>query len=160
MQILITAIGRLKRGPDLELFERYAKRVSQLGDRIALGPLTVAELNESKTANAIGRRTDEADWLTKAAQQADHKVLVDERGKQFSSRAFATFLRTQRDGGTRTMAFLIGGPDGHGEHACNAAQTTLSLGPMTLPHGLARIVLAEQLYRAITILTGHPYHRE
>lgn len=160
MQILIAAIGRLKRGPDLELFERYAKRTSQLGDRVALGPLTVAELNESRAGNSTMRRAEEAGWLVKAAQHADRKILVDEQGKHFSSQAFANFLRDQRDDGTRTLALLIGGPDGHGEEARKTAHTSLSLGSMTLPHGLVRIVLAEQLYRAATILAGHPYHRE
>jgi 23S rRNA (pseudouridine1915-N3)-methyltransferase len=86
-------------------------------------------------------------------------VALDEQGRSMSSDRFAQWLREARDGGAKTAGFMIGGPDGHGEEALGAARLKMSLGPMTLPHGLARIVLAEQLYRAVTILAGHPYHR-
>ena len=86
-------------------------------------------------------------------------VSLDERGKALTSAAFADLLRRQSDDGCKSMAFLIGGPDGHGPAVAAAARLSLSLSAMTLPHGLARVVLAEQLYRASTILAGHPYHR-
>jgi 23S rRNA (pseudouridine1915-N3)-methyltransferase len=86
-------------------------------------------------------------------------VMLDARGKGQTSEAFAAELRRARDGGVEAIAFLIGGADGHGEAVRAAASQTLSLGAMTLPHGLARVVLAEQLYRAATIIAGHPYHR-
>jgi 23S rRNA (pseudouridine1915-N3)-methyltransferase len=95
----------------------------------------------------------------KAAAAAEVRVVLDATGRALSSEAFARFLAESRDGGAKEMAFLIGGPDGHGPAVLDAATLKLSLGPMTLPHGLARIVLAEQLYRASTILAGHPYHR-
>jgi 23S rRNA (pseudouridine1915-N3)-methyltransferase len=85
-------------------------------------------------------------------------VLVDSRGKSQSSEEFAAWLGASRDAGRQTMIFAIGPPDGWTDGARRQAQTVLSLGPMTLPHELARVVLAEQLYRAFTILAGHPYH--
>jgi 23S rRNA (pseudouridine1915-N3)-methyltransferase len=97
--------------------------------------------------------------LLKAASGAEATVALDGGGRALSSEAFARWLAERRDGGMKTLAILIGGPDGHGAAALEGAALRLSLGAMTLPHGLARIVLAEQLYRAATILAGHPYHR-
>jgi 23S rRNA (pseudouridine1915-N3)-methyltransferase len=86
--------------------------------------------------------------------------VLDERGKAVSTPSLADVLRKRLEGGSGSIAFLIGGPDGHGQEVRACAQLTLALGSMTLPHGLVRIVLAEQLYRCATILTGHPYHRQ
>jgi 23S rRNA (pseudouridine1915-N3)-methyltransferase len=85
--------------------------------------------------------------------------VLDERGRTMSSAEFAQYLGTRRDDGIKHAALLLGGPDGHAASLRSSAQLPLSLGPMTLPHGLARVVLVEQIYRAITILSGHPYHR-
>ncbi len=158
MRLLLAAVGRLK-DAERDLYERYATRLEQAGRRLALGPLTLAETAESKAQDAARRRADEASSLLKAARGADLIVALDGRGKSMTSEAFARYLAQKRDGGVAAAAFLIGGPDGHGEAVGEAAALTLSLGPMTLPHGLARIVLVEQLYRAATILAGHPYHR-
>jgi 23S rRNA (pseudouridine1915-N3)-methyltransferase len=159
MRLSIIAIGRLKDGPERELYQRYAKRIDEAGRAVALGPLALTEFPEARQASAKQRQADEAQRLIAAADGADLIVALDERGKTFGSEAFARWLGTQRDEGRRTVAFLIGGADGHGETVSAQAQFKMSLGPMTLPHGLARIVLAEQLYRAATILAGHPYHR-
>jgi 23S rRNA (pseudouridine1915-N3)-methyltransferase len=97
--------------------------------------------------------------LLKAAAATTARVVLDESGKALSSEAFAKWLAQTRDGGCKGLAFLIGGPDGHGAEAVQGAALKLSLGAMTLPHGIARAVLIEQLYRAATILSGHPYHR-
>jgi 23S rRNA (pseudouridine1915-N3)-methyltransferase len=125
----------------------------------ALGPVVERELSESRLGSAQERRADEGRRLLKAAEGADLLVVLDERGRQLGSDAFARWLGQRRDAGVRQMAVLIGGPDGHGEAVIAAAGLRLSLGAMTLPHGLARAVIAEQLYRAGTILSGHPYHR-
>lgn len=159
MRLSIVAVGRLKDGPERALYLKYAKRVDETGRGIALGPLGLSEIAEGRQAGAAQRRADEAARLVSAAETADFAVLLDEGGKTFDSEGFARFLAARRDEGRRAMAFLIGGPDGHGDGARARAQLTLSLSPLTLPHGLARIVLAEQLYRAATILSGHPYHR-
>jgi 23S rRNA (pseudouridine1915-N3)-methyltransferase len=159
MRLSIIAIGRLKDGPERELYQRYAKRIDEAGRGVALGPLTLAEFPEARQASAKQRQADEAQRLIGAADGSDLMVALDERGKTFGSEAFARWLGAQRDEGRRTIAFLIGGADGHGEAVSARVPFKMSLGPMTLPHGLARIVLAEQLYRAATILAGHPYHR-
>jgi 23S rRNA (pseudouridine1915-N3)-methyltransferase len=158
MRLVIAAVGKLK-GAESELVARYAQRVSGAGRSVALGPLAVQEIPESKTGSRELRMADEAARLLALAKSASVLILLDETGKAMSSTAFAGFLRDLRDRGESEAAFLLGGPDGHGDKARAAARTTLSLGPMTLPHGLARAVLAEQLYRATTILSGHPYHR-
>jgi 23S rRNA (pseudouridine1915-N3)-methyltransferase len=97
--------------------------------------------------------------LIRATIKAGLRVALDERGKALSSDAFARLMGHKRDDGVASLAFLIGGPDGNGKAVLDAADLTLSLGSMTLPHGLARVVLIEQVYRAVTILSGHPYHR-
>jgi 23S rRNA (pseudouridine1915-N3)-methyltransferase len=159
MRILVAAIGRLKDAGENDLFARYAERLDGLGRGVALGPLRVIELPESRAAGAEARKADEAQRLLKASDGADMRVALDARGKLMASEDFAAWLRDRRDGGVGKLAFLLGGPDGHGRDVLAATALTLSLGPLTLPHGLARVVLAEQLYRAATMLAGHPYHR-
>ncbi len=159
MRIVIAAVGRLKTGGERDLAEHYAARLDGAGRSVAIGPAAFAEILESRAATADLRRADEAQRLLKIAEGADTLAALDGRGKSLSSEAFARWLAERRDGGARAAAFLIGGPDGHGSQVLKAASLTLSLGAMTLPHGLARVVLAEQLYRAATILSGHPYHR-
>ncbi|MGE0025202.1 MAG: 23S rRNA (pseudouridine(1915)-N(3))-methyltransferase RlmH [Hyphomicrobium sp.] len=159
MRLSIVAVGRLKDGPERALYDKYAKRIDDAGRAVALGPSSLVEIAEGRQASVAQRRTDEAARLVTASEGADFVILLDEAGKALGSEAFARLLATRRDEGRRATAFLIGGPDGHGEAARRKAGLVLSLGPMTLPHGLARIVLAEQLYRAATILSGHPYHR-
>jgi len=159
MRLLIAAVGKLKQGPERSLGTHYLGRAEALGRRLNLSPLTSIELPESRASAADARRNAEALALL-AKVPADFQMLcLDPAGKPLSSEDFARLLARLRDGGTGGLAFLIGGPDGLGQAALDAAKMSLSLGPMTLPHGLARIVLAEQLYRAMTILAGHPYHR-
>ncbi len=159
MRIVIAAIGRLKKGPERDLCERYVKLFDNFGRAQALGPLSVVELPEGRDSGAL-RCDEEAERLSAATAQSDAHILLDETGQALPSREFAALLRAERDRGVRSLAFLIGGADGHGNATREAAQRSLSLSPLTLPHGLARIVLAEQLYRAATIIAGHPYHRE
>lgn len=158
MRLTIAAIGKLK---DLErdLVARYVTRCEASGRALALGPLKVVELAESRAAATAERKSDEAARLLKAAAGADYRVALDERGRAVSSETFARQIAKVRDDGIQHMAFLIGGPDGHAPELLAGAHDRLALGVMTLPHGLARLILAEQLYRATTILAGHPYHR-
>lgn len=157
MRLTIAAVGRLKDGPERELFQRYWTRLEALGRKHALGPLVLVEIPESRASAPEARSDEEARKLLAAA--AGHFVLLDERGKTPTSAAFAADLRSRRDNGAAAVTFLIGGADGHGAAARAAANATLALGSLTLPHGLARVVLAEQLYRAATLIAGHPYHR-
>jgi 23S rRNA (pseudouridine1915-N3)-methyltransferase len=158
MRLIVAAVGRLK-DAEGELCERYVKRFDASGRGLGLGPLSISELSESRAASAEARKADEAARLLKAASAAPARVVLDESGKALSSEAFAKWIAQTRDDGCKGLAFLIGGPDGHGPGAIEGAALKLSLGPMTLPHGIARAVLIEQLYRATTILAGHPYHR-
>jgi 23S rRNA (pseudouridine1915-N3)-methyltransferase len=159
MRLTISAIGRLKDGGERDLYDRYAQRLDQTGRAVALGPLTLNEFPESKLASADLRKADEAARLLKTTADASIIIALDETGRQYSSATFAALLGKHRDSGAKAAAFLIGGADGHGEAVIKVAAFKLSLGTMTLPHGLARVVLAEQIYRAATILSGHPYHR-
>ncbi len=159
MQVIIAAVGRLKEGGERDLLARYTKRFDATGRSLALGPLTVVELAECKAPDVATRKADEAGRLLKAVGGADHIAVLDEAGSALASAVFAAHLGKLRDNGVAKLAFLIGGPDGHGDEVMRAARSTVSLGPMTLPHGLARVVLVEQLYRVTTILSGHPYHR-
>lgn len=159
MRVSIIAVGRLKDGPERELYLKYAKRIDEAGRKIALGPVTLVEVPEGRQSSAAQRREDEAGRLLTRTEGATLIVALDETGKTMGSAAFSRWLGEQRDDGQREIAFLIGGADGQGAAAIAAAKIKLSLGPMTLPHGLARIVLAEQIYRAATLLAGHPYHR-
>jgi 23S rRNA (pseudouridine1915-N3)-methyltransferase len=159
MRLTLAAVGKLKAGPDRDLFERYWDRLEASGRKIGISGARLVELPESRAANAIERKADEAARLLAAARDGSEIIALDETGRAHTSEAFATHIGKRRDGGCAELAFLIGGPDGHGPAVIARAKLVLNLGTLTLPHGLARIVLAEQLYRATTILAGHPYHR-
>jgi len=159
MRLMVAAVGRLKDGPERELLNHYRARFEALSKRVALSPVAWQEIGESQAARVAQRRQEEGAGLLKLAREADAIIVLDERGKVLSSDAVARHLAKVRDGGAKAAAILIGGPDGLAPDVREAAQLVLSLGAITLPHGLARIVLAEQLYRAATILLGHPYHR-
>lgn len=160
MRVTVMAVGKLKDGPERELYARYSERIGATGKAVALGPLELVEIVESRAASRDLRIADEAARLLVKPREGGYRILLDERGKAVTSRSFAELLKSARDRGESNTTFLVGGPDGHGDEARAKANLVLSLGPMTLPHGLARIVLVEQIYRAITILSGHPYHRE
>jgi 23S rRNA (pseudouridine1915-N3)-methyltransferase len=159
MRVAISAVGKLKDAEERAIVERYSKRFDGAGKALGLGPLVIREYPESRAADAAERKREEAARLLKDVLTSDVAVALDSAGKSMTSEAFAAFLRVTRDGGAKGCIFLIGGPDGHGDDALQSAAVKLSLGAMTFPHGLARVVLAEQLYRAVTILSGHPYHR-
>lgn len=159
MRLVIAAVGRLKDGPERQLFERYRDRLAATGRALGWGPLDVVEIPESRAPDAEARKSDEAGRLLAKLGEAATKVVLDENGRELTSEAFAAFLRDKREAGIPSVAFLVGGPDGHGAAALSGADLKLSFGKMTLPHMLVRVLIAEQLYRAATILTGHPYHR-
>jgi len=159
MRLIIAAVGRLKDGAERQLLERYRDRFAGMAKRLGFNPVVWHELAESRAATASKRIAEEGAALLKLARDADAIIALDERGKALTSQAFAQMLGKIRDDGAATAAILIGGADGLCPDVRAAARITLSFGAITLPHGLARIVLAEQLYRAATILAGHPYHR-
>ncbi len=159
MRLLIAAVGRLKAGPERELLARYLERANAAGKPLSLTPLEVTEISESPAQTAIKRKADEAKALTSAIPQKAKLIALDERGKSIGSEDFAKKLARFRDDGAPATAFLIGGADGLDETLRKRADLTLGYGAATFPHQIVRILLAEQIYRAITILSGHPYHR-
>jgi len=159
MRLSVIAVGRLKDSAERGLVDRYVERLDRVGRGVGLGPVEEVERGESRKDTAGARRAEEAAAMMARVSEGARVVALDAGGKQLSSEAFAALIGDWRDAGVSRSCFLIGGPDGHGEAVTAAADLTLALGRMTLPHGLARVVLAEQLYRAATILAGHPYHR-
>lgn len=159
MKLAVAAVGRLKAGPERELFERYAKRLGSAGKPASIGPLEIIEISESRKRSVSERKAEEAALLQGRIPEGARLVVLDETGKNITSAQFAKMIASERDSGAQVLAFCIGGPDGHGAEMHENATRIISFGSMTLAHGLARVVLAEQLYRAVTILTGHPYHR-
>lgn len=159
MRLLIVAVGKLKDVEERAIIARYEKRLAVTGKPVGLGPLETIELPESRAASAAARKADEAARVLKACAGSTLTIALEVTGQALSSETFAERLANQANAGTKSCAFLIGGPDGHGDEILNACNATLSLGSLTLPHGLARVILAEQLYRAATILAKHPYHR-
>jgi 23S rRNA (pseudouridine1915-N3)-methyltransferase len=158
MRLLIAAVGKLKQGPERELIRHYLGRAEAAGRKLHLSPLAIIELPESKAATVKARKAAEGEALFAKIPPSHRLIALDPSGEALSSEAFAARLAKLRDGGAEGVAFVIGGADGLSPELLAKAKA-ISLGAMTLPHGLARIVLAEQLYRAATILSGHPYHR-
>lgn len=159
MRLLIVAVGRLKAGPERELLARYVDRTNASGKSLALTPFEVIEVPESAAQTAAKRKSDEAKALLAAIPEKAKLIALDERGKSVSSEEFANELARFRDDGAACTAFLIGGADGLDETFRKKPGLTLAFGAATFPHQIVRILLAEQIYRAVTILSGHPYHR-
>jgi 23S rRNA (pseudouridine1915-N3)-methyltransferase len=159
MRISLFAVGRLKTGPEKELASRYLDRFAKAGPAVGLELARVLEIGESRASNPETRKKDEGSALEKALPEGAVLVLLDERGKALDSEAFAAALGRYRDGGKRDLMIAIGGADGLDPDLRGRADLVLNLGSMTWPHQLVRILIAEQLYRAVTILSGHPYHR-
>ncbi len=156
MRMTLIAVGRSKPGPLREIYDHYA-------DRLGHGPsgaLALKEVEERRPLSPEELKRREAELLLGAAPKGAHIIALDEAGKALTSAAFAGLLGRWRDEGVRDIAFLVGGAEGLDRSVREAAALTLSLGPMTWPHLLTRALLAEQLYRAQSILAGHPYHRE
>lgn len=159
MRVAIAAIGRMKQGPERELVARYLDRAKASGKPLALTGFDILEFVESRASSSDARKDEEARVL-RAALPEGIVVALDEHGKSMPSAAFANLLLRWRDDGRPAASFVIGGADGLDPAFSKAADLTLSFSPLTWPHQLVRIMLAEQLYRTTTILSGHPYHRE
>lgn len=158
MRITIAAVGRMKAGPERELLDRYLDRAVKQGRGLGIGRVEVREVAESRNLRAEDRKTEEAAALLAAMTDTTRVVALDEAGRTLSSQAFADDLAATLAGG-RDLAILIGGADGHGPAVLARADLVLAFGAMTWPHQIVRILAAEQIYRATTILAGHPYHR-
>lgn len=158
MKLLIIAIGKLKNDAEAVLFKRYAERLEPFARSIGVGPLTEIELSDARGSTAERKRAEASDILSRKPPGFTLAAL-DEAGETPSSAQFAAWLQACRDDGVSGVAFAMGGADGHGAAVLSDARKTISLSRMTLTHGLARVLLAEQIYRACTIIAGHPYHR-
>jgi 23S rRNA (pseudouridine1915-N3)-methyltransferase len=159
MRISLFAVGRLKAGPEKDLASRYLDRFAKAGPAVGLELAKMVEVQESRASNAETRKREEGGMLEKALPEGAILILLDERGKALDSEAFADFIGRHRDNGKRDMLLAIGGADGLDPELRARADMVINLGTMTWPHQLVRILIAEQLYRAVTILSGHPYHR-
>jgi 23S rRNA (pseudouridine1915-N3)-methyltransferase len=159
MRIIVAAIGRLKRGPEQELAERYRERAAKSGRGLGLRSLEVIEIAESRARDAQRRMLEESIALANVIPKGAATVLLDPRGDKIDSNSLTAHIRSWNDTG-RDAAFVIGGPDGLAPTLSESASLHLAFGALTWPHQLVRIMLLEQIYRATTILSGHPYHRE
>lgn len=159
MRISVHAVGRMKAGPEKELADRFFDRFKKAGPAIGLEFSGISEIPESRAQGPVERKSDEAARLAEKIAAGSHIVLLDERGKNLSSDEFSQHLGRLKDGGQRDLAIAIGGPDGFDPAFRDKAGLVFSFGKATWPHQLVRVMLAEQLYRAATILSGHPYHR-
>jgi 23S rRNA (pseudouridine1915-N3)-methyltransferase len=155
MRVHLAAVGRLRAGPERTLIDDYLKRFDRTGRALGLGPVTEHEVEDRKG----GGRAAEAALLTRAIPDGAAVVAMDERGKMMSSPDLADLLARWRDAGRGDAAFVIGGADGLDPEVRARADLMLSFGSMVWPHMLVRVMLAEQLYRAASILAGAPYHR-
>lgn len=155
MRVHICAVGRLRAGPERVLVDDYLTRFDRSGRALGLGPATVHEVEDRKNAGMEA----EAALLDRAVPSGALICALDERGQTMTSPDFAALLARWRDGGRQDVAFLIGGADGLAPGLRARADAALSFGAMVWPHMLVRVMLAEQLYRAASILAGAPYHR-
>jgi 23S rRNA (pseudouridine1915-N3)-methyltransferase len=154
----LICVGRLKAGPEREIYARYAGRIAALR-RLGLEGLDLREIDESKAKSPAERMSREGAEILAFVPADAGLALFDERGRAADSAAFARFIESERDAGRKALWFAIGGSEGLDENLRARAQAIFSFGAMTLPHQFVRILAAEQIYRAMTILSGHPYHR-
>lgn len=155
MRLHLCVVGRLRAGPERAMIDDYLERFTRTGRLLGLGPVTEHEVDDRKGQGMAA----EAALLERHIPKGALICALDERGAVMSSPEFAALLAGWRDGGRQDAAFLIGGADGLDPGILQRADQSLSLGKMVWPHALARLMLAEQLYRAATILSGSPYHR-
>jgi len=159
MRLVVAAVGRLKRGPERDLAERYGERAAKAGRAVGIRAVTISETDESRARRTKDRLTEEAAALSAVIATQSAVVALDERGESLASEALAQRIGRWRDEGRPALVVLIGGPDGLDPGLLAKADLRLAFGRMTWPHQLVRIMILEQLYRAIAILSGHPYHR-
>lgn len=159
MRLAIIAVGRMKAGPERELAERYRTRAGESGRGIGFRTLDTHEISESRARDAATRMSEEAAAIAALLPERGVVVALDERGANLGSEELAAFLAAKRDAGAPATTFVIGGADGLDPALRRRADLTLAFGKATWPHQIARVMLYEQVYRAMTILAGHPYHR-
>jgi 23S rRNA (pseudouridine1915-N3)-methyltransferase len=159
MRLLVLAVGHGRGTTEGALTDEYVGRAAKLGRNMGFTAVTVEEVAVSKARDTKTRMEQEAERLAARVPDGAHVVLLDAKGKGMTSEDFADMLGVLRDAGTKDIAFVIGGPDGLAPLPGKKSGRSLAFGPQTWPHLLVRAMLSEQVYRALTILAGHPYHR-
>ncbi len=159
MRLIIAAIGKMRAGPEKALADDYCERAGAIGRNIGFTGPDILEFEAPAKLKGPLRQAHEGKMLLGAAPQGTVLIRLDENGRAYSSEDFTKMLARQRDDGAGAATFLIGGADGHDKSVHDRATLSLCFGAATWPHMLVRVMLTEQLYRAMTILTGHPYHR-
>ncbi len=152
MKIILSCIGKMKKGPQAELLALYQQRLKM--------PFNIHEFEAKASLPTLKRQEAEAKLLLTPFPEQTFLIALDERGKDFSSQRFANKLQDIQNQGHKALGFIIGGADGLHESVRQRVDLLMSLGRLTWPHMLVRALLTEQLYRAESILHNHPYHRE
>jgi len=159
MRLQIAAIGGKPGASETTLISDYLKRANAIGRNIGFSGPEISALEAPRTLSGIKRQTREGAMLLEATPSAANLIALDEKGQNISSEKLATLIAKWRDDGVGHTTFAIGGADGHAQSVLDRATIKLSFGALTWPHMLVRVMLAEQIYRVMTILSGHPYHR-
>jgi 23S rRNA (pseudouridine1915-N3)-methyltransferase len=159
MRVVVIAIGRLKQGPERELAERYRERFDDIGRKLGFRGLEIHEIAESRARDTATRMAEEAAAISALIPEKYLLVALDEHGENVDSAAFARHLGRWRDQSVANTIFTIGGADGLSPDLQRKAKLRIAFGSATWPHQMVRVMLLEQIYRAATILAGHPYHR-
>jgi 23S rRNA (pseudouridine1915-N3)-methyltransferase len=159
MRLIVISVGRLKQGPERELAERYRDRFQELGRKLGFRGLEIHEISESRARDIPTRISEEAAAITALIPEKSLLVALDEHGSNIDSAGFARYLGLWRDESVANNVFVIGGADGLSPELRRKAKLTVAFGTATWPHQMVRVMLLEQIYRAATILAGHPYHR-
>ena len=159
MRLALIAVGRLKSGPERELFDRYFKRLGALARSLGIASVELREVEEGRARRAEDRQAEEARAILAVAPKGAWLALLDERGAPMTSAEWAAEIDKARGAAASAYAVVIGGPDGLDPALRAEARTIVAFGAMTWPHQLVRVMASEQLYRALSILGGHPYHR-
>ena len=159
MRLVVIAVGRLKQGPERELAEAYRKRAQATGRALGVRDIEIVEIRESRAQDAERRRVEEAIAIANIVPERALIVILDEHGDNLDSAALAGLLRAWRAEDPPAVCFVVGGADGLAQSLQQRAKLRLAFGSATWPHQLVRVMLLEQLYRAASIVAGHPYHR-
>lgn len=159
MQLLILAVGRLKAGAHQELFSSYLERLLKIGPAQGISTTRLIEIAESRARAPQQRSVEESEKILAEVPPGSFLITLDARGKNIESTELAQRLFSEKCAGRARCVFALGGADGHASALLDRSDFTLAFGKMTWPHQLARIMLVEQLYRSLTIMAGHPYHR-
>jgi len=159
MRLLILAVGHGRGTSEGALTDDYIGRANAFGKRLGFSSVVAEEVGVSKLREAKSRIAEEGERLAARLPRGAQAIFLDARGKGMTSEDFAEMLAAMRDAGAKDLAFLIGGPDGLDPGPAVKSSRSLAFGPQTWPHLLVRAMLAEQIYRALTILGAHPYHR-